>query len=334
MSKFDVSKVMVEAALGKALKDLKSDPESTMQKWLERKGSHTKEGAQQVLLMHIKTMLQDPTSAYHALIKHMVSSVEFDVLKSFALNFGYQGLTEGSKTIRKQELIYDVHIPWTVSFDLDGSVTMNHVDLLIEQAKKFGIYIYQVHCRTEKAVYDLPKLFGKHNDCAFVVYVRPEAVSDRFIEQYGRYCNFLLALACHEHNADEEFAALKKAGFFYAANYEYDASNVQALFAGRYIEYAAQMGAVFAFALPKARVPLSLRKQVYDYMIFKRMEQREPVLAIEVISDSLALDRILSEEAAFLCFDDSGQRLNLETGYAVEAENLTKQSFLQILEAL
>jgi len=64
------------------------------------------------------------------------------------------------------------------------------------------------------------------------------------------------------------------------------------------------------------------------------MEQREPILAIEVISDSLALDRILSEEAAFLCFDDSGQRLNFETGYAEAAENLTKQSFLQILEAL
>ncbi|MDF2838957.1 MAG: hypothetical protein K0S60_660, partial [Evtepia sp.] len=234
MSKFDVNKIMVEAALTKALKDLKSNPEVTMRKWLDRKGSHTK-GDIQELLLQMKTMLQDPTSAYHTLVKRVVNNVKFETLKTFGINFGYNGCTWGAKTIRSQELIYDVHIPWTISFDMDGSVTAHDVDSMIEQGKKLGIYVYQLHCRTEKAVFDLPQLFLKQKDCAFIVFIRPDGISDRLVEQYGKHSNFLLAVACHEHNADEAFAMIKKAEFLYAANYEYDARNVQPIFAGHFV---------------------------------------------------------------------------------------------------
>lgn len=334
MSKFDVSKMMVEAALTKALKELKSEPETSIRKWLERKGNQPKGAVQQALLMQIKTMLQDPSSAYHTLIKRVMNHVQFESLKTIGMNFGYSACTAGTKTIRSQELIYDVHIPWTVSFDMDGSVKVNHVDSMIEQGKKLGIYVYQLHCRTKQAVFDLPQLFEKQKECTFIVYLEPEVVSARFIEQYGRHRNFLLAVACHERHADEEFSMLKKAGFLYAANYEYDASNVEQVFSGRYIEYAADVGAVFALAWPKASAKLPLREQVYGYMSFVRMEQRQPILAIEVVRDTLNLDRLLSDEAAFLCFNDSGQRINIEKGYAEGEENLFQQTFLQILEAL
>lgn len=334
MSKVDLNKMMVEAALTKAIKDLKLDPEACVRKWLNKKGGHAKSNAQQALKMEIKSMLKDPSSAYYTLIKHVVNHVQFDILKSFAMNFGYNGLTAGTKTIRSQELIYDVHIPWTMSFDLDGSVTESVVDSMIEQGKKLGIFIYQLHCRTEKAVHELPKLFEKQNDCAFIVYIRPEAVNDQLIEQYGRHGNLLLAVACHEHDADGAFARLKKAGFLYAANYEYDSLNVEPIFVGRYIEYAASVGAICAFALPKVSAKLPLQKQVYGYMSFKRQEQREPILAVEMVADILNLDRILSDEASILCFNDHGQRIKFEEEIVEGAENLFKQSILQILEAL
>lgn len=334
MPKFDVSQMMVEAALTKAIKDLKTDPETTVKKWLEKKGNHGKGNFQQAVLSQIKTMLQDPTSAYHILIKRLVTNVEAENLKTFALNFGYHGCTAGTKTIRSQELVYDVHIPWTVSFEMDGVVTVNQVGSVIEQAKKLGIHIFQIHCRTEQRVYDLPQLFVQHSDCAFVVYVRPEAINALLIEQFGRCKNFLLAVSCCERDADEEFALLKKGGFLYAAHYEYDASNAKALFVGEYLEYAANVGAIFAFAWPKKGTQLQMQNEVYNYMLFKKLEQRLPVIPIEVIKDTLNMDRLLSDEATFLYFNGDGQRIRVEADFEKTEENLFKQSFLQILEAL
>jgi hypothetical protein len=69
-------------------------------------------------------------------------------------------------------------------------------------------------------------------------------------------------------------------------------------------------------------------------MKYKRLEQRHPTLAVEVVKDTLYLDRLLSDEAAFLCFDHRGQRIQVGEKDGEGKENLFQQSLLQILEAL
>lgn len=334
MSKFDVNKMMIEATLAKVLKDLKADPEKTLRKLAERKDAHAKTQSQQELLEKLQAMLQNPNSAYRLLIKRLVHQVQTERLKTFLMNLGYHGLTAGTKTIRNQELVYGFHIPWTISFALDQKVTATHVDGLIQQGKQLGIYIYQLHCKSDQAVFDLPQLLSQHKDCAFIVYLKPKAITEELLEQLGKQYHVMLSLACHDNDADEVFAKLKQKGFLYSVHFEYDETNVQRIFGGEWIEYAESMGAMFALTWPKKQVERPLREQVYQYILFQRLEQRQAVIPIELVRDSLDLDRLLSKEEAVLSFDGNGQRIKVESSDERGEENLLQMDLIQILEKL
>lgn len=331
MSKLDMNKMLVEATLSKALKDLKADPDKALRSWMEKSEKNAKGREPNEVLARVRELLRDPGSAYYTLVKRMVKQVQADRLKTFGLNLGYHGLTAGQQALRSKELLHDVHIPWSISFDLDGTVTASQIDSIIEQGKALGIYCYQLHCRTEKRVYDLPPLLTKHKEAAFILYTRPQVVTDVFLEHFEKHKHVLLSLACQEGHEDEKFDLLQKAGFLYAAHFDYNGGNVGELYSGRFLHYAESVGAIAAMAWPQEGVPVSLRDEVYRYLCFQRKEQRQAVLPIEVVEDSILVDQLLSKERGFLSFNGAGQRISWEKGCVSHEGNISRETLLQIL---
>lgn len=334
MGKFDVNRMLLDAALTKAIRDLQANPEQTLRRWTEKKGSKIEGSAQQALMGQLKELLQNPTGSYSRLITRLAREAKPERLKALAMNFGYHAYTVGVETMRAQELRYGVHIPWTVFVELGGSMTAVHIHDMVEQGKKLGIYTYQLFCRTEQALLELPLLLDKQKDAVFLVYLRPEWVNERLVASWGQHQNFLPLLLTQPGQGEAAFTLLRGAGFLCGACLEYDAATDEKMISGAYLDYAAAMGAALAVAWPKAGMSKKLRDEVFTAVQRHRAAQRTAVFPIDLLGDSLDLDRLLSKEEALLYFDSRGQRLLIEEGHRVGEENLFQHSFIQILERL
>lgn len=334
MGKFDVNRMLLEAALTKAIRDLQANPEQTLQRWTEKNGSIIGGSAQQALILQFKERLRNQDGSYHHLIGRLAREVKPERLKALVLNFGYHAYTLGAETMRAQELRYGVHIPWTVFFELGGNVTPAHINAIAEQGEKLGIYTYQLFCRSEQALGALPELIEKQKDAVFLLYLRPEWVNEQLVASWGEYQNLVPVLLVQTGEGEAAFALLRGAGFLCGACLEYDAGTAGAMISGAYLDYAADMGAALAVAWAKAGIPASLRDEVFIAVQRHRNEQQKAVFPLDLLGDTLDLDRLLSKEAALLYFDSRGQRLLIDQGHQAGMENLFQNSFVQILEGL
>lgn len=334
MTKFKLSKLLVEAALNKTLRDLQTNPEQTLRHWSEKAAAQAQNHGQRDLMTQLAPLLTQPDGAYLVLARRLLAEVDPERLKTLALNLCYSVATEGAQIARAQELRHGVHIPWTVFFELDGVVTPEQLYAIIEQGKALGIYSYQLFCRTEQALSALPTLFRAQADCVFFVYLRPEAVSRALVDDWKTQRHVLPFVLTRGGRADEALSLLRAAGFLCGTCLEYDAAVQTAITSGTYLAEAARGGAALAALWPQKGTDAATRATVSRTLAQQRLAQMQPVIPLDLLNDSLETDRQFSKEAALLYFNGAGQRIDIEQAYREREENLMQSSFLQILEAL
>lgn len=334
MTKNYLNKMLIEAALGKAIKDLQTNPEQTLRRWCEKGSTKASKSGQQELYAQLRSLLKEQDSSYAKLVERLIKEVETERLKALALNFAYYAFSLGRETAKEQELRYGAHIPFTAFFELDGTVTASHITSIVEQGKKLGIYTYQLFCRTDRALAALPDLFSTHKECVFMVYLRPEAVTKPLVDDWKKHWNFIPCLLSKGNPNDEAMALFRSAGILCGACLEYDAAGAKSIDSGEYLTHAARMGAPLAALWPQRGVSAEVMGEISKVVTRQRVAQSLPVVPLDLVGDILEADRLLSNEAAILYFDGKGQRLCIEEGYREGDENLFHNSFIQILEAL
>lgn len=334
MTKNSLNKMLVEAALGKAIKDLQTDPEQTLKRWVEKSSSKVQKGDKQDLVEQFRGLLTVQKGHYAALIQRLVQEVSTERLKTLSLNLAYYAFKLGTETAKEQELRYGVHIPFTVFFEMDGTVTASHIKSIADQGKKLGIYTYQLFCRTERALATLPELFSAHKECVFVVYLRPESVTKPLVDDWAKHLNVIPMILTKDGRSDEAFALFRAAGFLCGTCLEYDGTKINPVASAEYLAQAARMGAPLAALWPLRGVTSVTMGQVRNAVNKQRLQQAYPVLPIDLVGDLLEADRLLTNESALLYFDSKGQRRCMDDAYREGDENLFHNSFIQILEAL
>lgn len=334
MTNNSLNKMLVEAALGKAIKDLQTNPEQTLKRWAEKSSSKVPKGAQQDMVEQFRGLLKVQRGHYAALIQRLVQEVQTERLKTLSLNLAYYAFKVGTETAKEQELRYGVHIPFTVLFEMDGTVAVSHIKSIAEQGKKLGIYTYQLFCRTERSLATLPDLFSAHKDCVFVVYLRPESVTKPLVDNWRTHWNVIPMILTKDSRSDEAVALFRSAGFFCGTCLEYDAGRTNPIASGEYLAQTARMGAPMATLWPQRGLTPEAMGQVHNTVNKQRLQQAYPVIPVDLVGDLLEADRLLSNEAALLYFDSKGQRRCINEAYREGDENLFHNSFIQILEAL
>lgn len=130
-------------------------------------------------------MLRNEKSAYYPLIKDVVSHVDEERLVTFGMNLGYNGCTRGAKTIRQIEQEEGFNIPWALSFSLNPAQIENGCySSVIHQGTELGIYVYLME--DSDPVEQSLALTAEHPDCAFVLFVRPQQITDAFGAAAGK----------------------------------------------------------------------------------------------------------------------------------------------------
>lgn len=159
-------------------------------------------------------LICDQNGTLNHYIRRILTETDPHVLKTTALNLGFEAFFHGTKTIRKMREIHQCNIPWLILMDPTSAcnlhctgcwaaeygnrlnLTFEEMDNVICQGKELGIYFYMFtggEPLVRKA--DIIRLCEKHNDCAFLAYTNGTLVDRTFCQEMKRVGNLYLAIS-------------------------------------------------------------------------------------------------------------------------------------------
>jgi hypothetical protein len=336
LNKPDLTRTILETTIAKALKDMETDPERSIRNLVEHGQNFSSGGFQKNLFEMTQTMLKDEKSAYYKLVKNVVSNVDHETLKTFGINLGYNGCTNGARLIRKNESKYKFNIPWTIAFKMDedmGGVPVADIAATVSEGRKLGVYTYIVSCEgsTVDEAMALSQLFP---DCAFVFFVFPDMLEDETLGLLKEYHNVMTSISADTRDFMDTANALRKNKILYAVHLRYKDETLDRILSDEWLKAIAPSCCTFAFLVPHETCGAGTVERVYNYVNKTREKQQYPLIAMDIYSDILYIDRIISEGACSLSFDTDGQVITMDGRLDGSGFNLRQTALRNILRQI
>ena len=202
------------AAIDVALKDVRKNREEGIVKLVDLMEKYMSDEKMDVNYDTVRNMIRDKDCTLNQYMNRIIDEIDPHVLKTTALNLGYEAFFYGTKTIRKMREVHQCNVPWLILMDPTSAcnmhctgcwaaeygnrlnLTFEEMDNVITQGKELGIYFYMFtggEPLVRKA--DIIKLCEKHNDCAFLAYTNGTLVDEAFCEQMQKVGNLYLAIS-------------------------------------------------------------------------------------------------------------------------------------------
>lgn len=229
---------------------------------------------------NIRKMIRDKDGAFNKYINKALDEIDPHVLKTAALNLGYEAFFHGTKTIRKMREVHQCNVPWLILMDPTSAcnlhctgcwaaeygnklnLTFDEMDNLIKQGKELGIYLYMFtggEPLVRKA--DIIKLCEKHNDCAFLAYTNGTLVDEAFCNEMLRVGNLYLAISLEGFEAVNDLRRgdgvygkvmhamdlLKENGLIFGTSICYTSKNIETVTSDEFVDLMVDKGCRYAF---------------------------------------------------------------------------------------
>lgn len=229
---------------------------------------------------NIRKMIRDKDGAFNKYINKVLDEIDPHVLKTAALNLGYEAFFHGTKTIRKMREVHQCNVPWLILMDPTSAcnlhctgcwaaeygnklnLTLDEMDNLIKQGKELGIYLYMFtggEPLVRKA--DIIKLCEKHNDCAFLAYTNGTLVDEAFCNEMLRVGNLYLAISLEGFEAVNDLRRgdgvygkvmhamdlLKENGLIFGTSICYTSKNIETVTSDEFVDLMVDKGCRYAF---------------------------------------------------------------------------------------
>lgn len=229
---------------------------------------------------NIRKMIRDKDGAFNKYINKVLDEIDPHVLKTAALNLGYEAFFHGTKTIRKMREVHRCNVPWLILMDPTSAcnlhctgcwaaeygnklnLTFDEMDNLIKQGKELGIYLYMFtggEPLVRKA--DIIKLCEKHNDCAFLAYTNGTLVDEAFCNEMLRVGNLYLAISLEGFEAVNDLRRgdgvygkvmhamdlLKENGLIFGTSICYTSKNIETVTSDEFVDLMVDKGCRYAF---------------------------------------------------------------------------------------
>lgn len=146
--------------------------------------------------------------------ERILKEVDPNILKTFALNAGYEAGFRGYKTSLKMVEKYQCNIPWIILLDPTTACNMHctgcwaaeygdkmnlsyeDMDSIITQGKALGIHAY-LFTGGEPLIKkkEIIRLCEKHSDCAFHAFTNGTLIDQQFCDDLRRVGNFFVSVS-------------------------------------------------------------------------------------------------------------------------------------------
>ena len=226
-----------------------------------------------------REMVNNKDGALNKYINRVLDEVDPKVLKTLALNLGFESFLYGTKTIRKMRVKYDCNVPWLILMDPTSAcnlhctgcwaaeygnklnLTFEEVDNVVKQGKELGVYFYMFtggEPLVRKA--DLIRLCEKHNDCAFLSFTNGTLVDQAFCDELKRIGNLYLAISLEGFSEVNDLRRgngvfgkvmnamdlLKQNGLVFGTSICYTSKNCEAVTSEEFVDLMIEKGCRYA----------------------------------------------------------------------------------------
>ena len=255
----------------------------------------------------------NPENKWNRYINSLLDETDPHVLKTTALNFGYEAFFHGTETIRQMRVKHQCNIPWLILMDPTSAcnlhctgcwaaeyghklnLTFEEMDSIITQGKELGIYYY-MYTGGEPLVRkkDIIRLCEKHNDCMFHAFTNGTLVDEEFCRDMKRVGNLMLAISLEGYEDVNDlrrgdgvyqkvmktFDLLKKNGLLFGTSICYTSANYKAVTSDEFLDLLVEKGCRFNMYfhyMPvgnSASVDLLLNNEQREYMYHRVREIR------------------------------------------------------------
>lgn len=226
-----------------------------------------------------KKKICDKSGTLNKYIGRLLTETDPHVLKTTALNLGFEAFFHGTKTIRRMREIHQCNVPWLILMDPTSAcnlhcigcwaaeygnrlnLTFEEMDHVICQGKELGIYFY-MFTGGEPLVRktDIIKLCEKHNDCAFLAYTNGTLVDSAFCGEMRRVGNLYLAISLEGFSEVNDLRRgegvygkvmqamdlLDENGLIFGASICYTSKNVETITSDAFVELLVDKGCRYA----------------------------------------------------------------------------------------
>lgn len=326
----DMKRVLIEAALGRALNEMERSPERSIRKLIDLGLTFSSGRFQQHFLSTAQEMLRRKDSAYYDLLRDTLEHVERSHLVSLGMALGYHSCTHGAAVIRSIEAERGFNIPWSLSLEVDDA-TSARCPTLIQEGIALGIHTYLLFPTGDLA--PLQPLMASHPDCAFFLFLPAAMVTEELISAMAKTKN-AMAVVRWEDGAQSACERLRRARLPFSIYHRYTEEDHPAILDGGWMEHILPLRPLFALLSAEGGCTRETLDAVYDYLSALRASQNCPVVPIDLCRDNLRIDEIISDDGCLVGFDRNGV-LHTHNGILEDEQyNLLSNRLEDILRAL
>lgn len=267
------------AAIDVALKDVRKNREEGIVKLVDLMEKYMSDEKMDVNYDTVRNMIRDKDCTLNKYMNRIIDEIDPHVLKTTALNLGYESFFYGTKTIRRMREVHQCNVPWLILMDPTSAcnlhctgcwaaeygnrlnLTFEEMDNVITQGKELGIYFYMFtggEPLVRKA--DIIKLCEKHNDCAFLAYTNGTLVDEAFCEQMQKVGNLYLAISLEGFAEVNDLrrgngvfgkvmnamSLLKQHGLIFGTSICYTSKNIETVTSDEFVDLLVENGSRYA----------------------------------------------------------------------------------------
>jgi MoaA/NifB/PqqE/SkfB family radical SAM enzyme len=275
---------VTRAAYGKAidgvLKYVNKDREKNLLKLVDLTKMVMKDNFSEASYEGARKMIKDQDGKWMQFVNRLLDEIHPNVLKTTALNLGYEAAFRGTKKIREMRKVHNCNIPWLILMDPTTACNLHCTgcwaaeygnklnlsfedwDNIITQGKKLGIYFY-MYTGGEPLIRkkDIIRICEKHKDCAFHSYTNGTLIDEEFCKEMERVGNLSLSLSLEgfdEVNDSrrgggsfnrvlEAMDLLKKHGQLFGISVCYTSKNIYEVTSDEFLDMLVEKGCRFAW---------------------------------------------------------------------------------------
>ena len=294
-------RIMVNTIVKNAIHDLKSNPERTVRNLVDMALKFADTRVQQEFYSGAQSLLSNENSAYYDLVKESLAQVNEETLLTFGMNLGYDGLYQGSKTIRQEAAF---HTPWTVSLSIGEKKLYDYHHNLIDQGENLGIRSW--HLFSDRAIHECMTLAEQHPDSAFVIFCGSGEINWNLLD-YADNIRNIAVMVPFDKDADVVCDMLRISGMLYGLYHTYTDADIAGIESGELLHDMEQLHPVFCILNPRYPCQTELCGRVRGWVANARLEQEFKTIPWELYGDVLLVDGVISQQAHWVGFDEYGQ---------------------------
>lgn len=227
-----------------------------------------------------RKMIQDPDNKWVQYLNRLFDEVDPHVLKTTALNLGFDAMLYGTKLMHESREKYQCNIPWLILMDPTSAcnlkctgcwaaeyghllnLSFEDMDRVITQGKELGIYLYML-TGGEPLVRkkDVIRLCEKHNDCVFHAFTNGTLVDEEFCQEMQRVGNLSLSISLEGYEEVNDgrrgkgvyqkvmhaMDLLKTYGLIFGTSICYTRANIDTVTSDKFLDMIIEKGCRYAW---------------------------------------------------------------------------------------